>query len=91
MLIRRSSSQVDSSTRLALDMFCDEKIDVNGLVAEFPLCACENAATPDGSPGIVADKEMVRLFLTSPSHLRGKETGRYGEEKVSRGRPQKSL
>ena len=84
MLFRRGSGQVVSSTRLALDRFCDEKIDVDGLAAEFPHCACENADTPDGSPGIVADKEMVRLFLTSPSHLRVKKPADMAKERKFR-------
>lgn len=59
--------------RQALDRFCDGLIDVEGLAAEYPSCSCETAETPEGSPGKVTNEEIVRLFLTSPTHLKVKK------------------
>ena len=58
--------------RADLDLFCEEEIDVEELAARNPQCGCEAASSPKGSPGPVADEEVVRLFLTSPSDIEGK-------------------
>ena len=59
--------------RSGLDKFCAEKIDVEELAAAFPSCACEQAESPADSPGRVMPEEVLRLFLTSPSHLKVKK------------------
>lgn len=56
--------------RDALDKFCAREIDVEELAEAYPSCACEHAESPAGSPGKVMPKEVLRLFLTSPSHLK---------------------
>ncbi|NVK54671.1 MAG: hypothetical protein HWE26_03590 [Alteromonadaceae bacterium] len=53
-----------------LDKFCAQKIDVEELASAYPSCACEQADSPVGSVGRIMPQELLRLFLTSPSHLR---------------------
>lgn len=56
-----------------LDSFCAEKLNVEQLAAAYPYCACEEAVSPVGGPGKVMSGEVLRLFLTSPSHLKVKK------------------
>lgn len=58
--------------RKALNEFSEEKLEVEDLAREFPNCQCEAAVSPNGSPGPVSKGEMLRLYLTAPSHLRVK-------------------
>ncbi|SEQ34821.1 hypothetical protein SAMN04488092_1067 [Thalassovita taeanensis] len=59
--------------RDGLDKFCSLEINVEELAATYPSCACEQAEPLAGSPGRVMPKEVLRLFLTSPSHLKVKK------------------
>lgn len=59
--------------RNSLDRFCAQELDVEELAAAYPSCACEKAESPAGSPGRVMPEEALRLFLTSPSHLKVKK------------------
>jgi len=59
--------------RKVLDKFCAKELNVEELAAAYPSCACEQAESPFGCPGRVMPEEVLRLFLTSPSHLRVKK------------------
>jgi len=60
----------DEEMRGALDQFCSHELTVESLAGKFPACKCEQAKSPEGSPGPVECDELLRLFLTSPTHLR---------------------
>lgn len=59
--------------RNGLDKFCAQKLDVEKLAEMYPSCACEQSESPVGSPGKVMPEEVLRLFLTAPSHLKVKK------------------
>lgn len=63
----------DYRMRDSLDKFCAEVFSVEELAAAYPSCACEQAEPLVGSPGRVMPEEVLRLFLTSPSHLKVKK------------------
>lgn len=58
--------------RTDLEAFSAEEFGVEELARRHPVCACEGASSPDGSPGPVQAGEIVRLFLTSRSDIDGK-------------------
>lgn len=57
--------------RTDLEAFSAEEFGVEELARRHPVCACECASSPDGSPGPVHDDENIRLFLTSRSDIDG--------------------
>lgn len=59
--------------REALNQLCAGDIDVDGLASACPNCICESAPSPTGSPGPIINGEVLRLFLTSPTHVRVKQ------------------
>jgi len=58
--------------RNALDEFSTGDLDVEGLAAAHPDCACEAAAPVTGSHGPVTGDETLRFFLASRSDVDGK-------------------
>ena len=58
--------------RSDLEAFSAEEFGVEELARRHPVCACESAKSPDGSPGPVQAGEIIRLFLTSRSDIDGK-------------------
>ncbi len=56
-----------------LEAFVSGKLDVEELARRHPLCACENAVSPNGSPGPVQAGEIIRLFLMSRSDINGEK------------------
>lgn len=64
-----------------LEKFCAQEINVEELAAAHPSCACEHAESPVGSPGRIMPKEVLRLFLTSPSHLKVKKSADLNKRK----------
>lgn len=60
--------------RKSLHSFLAQEISVDELAIRHPDCACEHAASEDGSPGPVANDERLRLFLTSRSDIDAKKT-----------------
>lgn len=71
----RANNESVGFTRMrnVLDKFCAQELDVEELAAAYPACACEQAESPAGSLGRVMPEEVLRLFLTSPSHLKVKK------------------
>jgi hypothetical protein len=67
--------------RDGLDRFCAEEINVEELALAYPSCACEQAVSPTDSPGKVKPEEVLRLFLTSPSHLKVKKSADLNKRK----------
>jgi hypothetical protein len=67
----RKTGMSAEAKRATLNSFCCQEIDVEELAALHPECGCEGAQTVEGSPGPVTNDEVLRLFLTSPSDIRG--------------------
>jgi hypothetical protein len=77
----KNSNVNDCRMRDHLDRFCAEEINVEELAEAYPSCACEQAVSPIDSPGKVKPEEVLRLLLTSPSHLKVKKSADLNKRK----------